>query len=34
MIRKTVEFGTAGTRLSVAHRQLVIERPVPQIPWG
>jgi CRISPR-associated protein Cas1 len=27
MIRKTVEFGTAGTRLSVAHRQLVIERP-------
>jgi CRISPR-associated protein Cas1 len=27
MIRKTVEFGTAGTRLSVAHRQLVVERP-------
>lgn len=27
MIRKTVEFGTPGTRLSVAHRQLVVERP-------
>jgi CRISP-associated protein Cas1 len=27
MIRKTVEFATAGTRLSVAHRQLVVERP-------
>lgn len=27
MIRKTVEFATLGTRLSVAHRQLVIERP-------
>ena len=27
MLRKTVEFATAGTRLSVAHRQLVIERP-------
>jgi len=27
MIRKTVEFSTPGTRLSVAHRQLVIERP-------
>jgi CRISPR-associated protein Cas1 len=27
MIRKTVEFTTPGTRLSVAHRQLVIERP-------
>ena len=27
MIRKTVEFSTAGTRLSVARRQLVIERP-------
>tara|TARA_R110000868_G_scaffold125939_3_gene332339 strand:- start:7659 stop:8594 length:936 start_codon:yes stop_codon:yes gene_type:complete len=27
MIRKTVEFATAGTRLSVSHRQLVIERP-------
>ncbi len=27
MIRKTVEFGTPGTRLSVSHRQLVIERP-------
>jgi CRISP-associated protein Cas1 len=26
MIRKTVEFATPGTRLSVAHRQLVIER--------
>jgi CRISPR-associated protein Cas1 len=27
MLRKTVEFATAGTRLSVALRQLVIERP-------
>jgi len=27
MIRKTIEFSTRGTRLSVAHRQLVIERP-------
>ncbi len=27
MIRKTVEFTTPGTRLSVAHRQLVVERP-------
>jgi CRISP-associated protein Cas1 len=27
MIRKTVEFSTPGTRLSVANRQLVIERP-------
>lgn len=27
MIRKTVEISTPGTRLSVAHRQLVIERP-------
>ncbi len=27
MIRKTVEFSTPGTRLSVAHQQLVIERP-------
>ena len=27
MIKKTVEIATAGTRLSVAHRQLVIERP-------
>ncbi len=27
MIRKTIEFSTPGTRLSVAHRQLVIERP-------
>jgi len=27
MIRKTVEFATLGTRLSVAHRQLVVERP-------
>ena len=27
MIRKTVEFSTPGTRLSVAHCQLVIERP-------
>jgi len=27
VIRKTVEIATAGTRLSTAHRQLVIERP-------
>lgn len=27
MIRKTVEFSTPGTRLSVAHCQLVVERP-------
>jgi CRISPR-associated protein Cas1 len=27
MIRKTVEIATPGTRLSVAHHQLVIERP-------
>ena len=27
MIRKTIEFSTPGTRLSVAHRQLVVERP-------
>ena len=27
MIRKTVEFSTPGTRLSVAHRQLVVQRP-------
>lgn len=27
MIRKTVEFATPGTRLSVAHKQLVIKRP-------
>jgi CRISPR-associated protein Cas1 len=27
MIRKTVEFSTPGTRLTVANRQLVIERP-------
>ena len=27
MIRKTIEFATPGTRLSVAHRQLVVERP-------
>ena len=27
MIRKTVEFSTPGTRLSVVHRQLVVERP-------
>ena len=27
MIRKTVEFSSPGTRLSVAHRQLVVERP-------
>jgi len=27
MIRKTVEFSTPGTRLSVTHRQLLVERP-------
>lgn len=27
MLRRTIEIGTSGTRLSVAHRQLVIERP-------
>jgi CRISPR-associated protein Cas1 len=27
MLRKTVEIATPGTRLSVTHRQLVIERP-------
>lgn len=27
MIRKTVEIATAGARLSIAHRQLVIDRP-------
>ncbi len=27
MIRRTVEFSTLGTRLSVAYRQLVVERP-------
>jgi CRISPR-associated protein Cas1 len=27
MLRKTVEFSTSGTRLSVSHRQLVVERP-------
>ena len=27
MIGKTVEFATPGTRLSVSHRQLVIQRP-------
>lgn len=27
MIGKTVEFATPGTRLSVSHRQLVVERP-------
>ena len=27
MVRKTVEFSTPGTRLSVSHRQLVVERP-------
>ena len=32
MIRKTVEFSTPGTRLSVSHRQLVVERPdLPKI---
>ena len=27
MHRKTIEIGTPGSRLSVANRQLVIERP-------
>jgi hypothetical protein len=27
MLRKTLEFATPGTRLSVAHNQLVVERP-------
>ena len=27
MIRKTVEFSTPGTRLSVGYRQLIVERP-------
>jgi len=27
MLRKTIEFSTPGTRLSVANRQLVVERP-------
>ncbi|MDR2880320.1 MAG: hypothetical protein LBV29_00230, partial [Azoarcus sp.] len=27
MLKRTVEFSTLGTRLSVANRQLVIERP-------
>lgn len=27
MLKKTIEIATPGTRLSVAHRQLVIERP-------
>lgn len=27
MIRRTIEFSTPGTRLSVEHRQLVVERP-------
>lgn len=27
MLRKTIEIATPGTRLSVAHRQLLIERP-------
>ncbi|MCL2714536.1 MAG: type II CRISPR-associated endonuclease Cas1 [Alphaproteobacteria bacterium] len=27
MLKRTVEFSTHGTRLSVAHRQLVVERP-------
>ena len=27
MLRKTIEIATPGTRLLVAHRQLVIERP-------
>jgi CRISPR-associated protein Cas1 len=27
VIKKTVEIATAGTKLSIAHRQLVIERP-------
>ena len=26
-LRRTIEFSTPGTRLSVAHRQLVVERP-------
>jgi CRISPR-associated protein Cas1 len=30
VIKKTVEIATAGTRLSTAHRQLVIERPEEQ----
>ena len=33
MIRKTLEFSTPGTRLSVSHRQLVIDRPdQPKVP--
>jgi len=32
MLRKTIEFSTPGPRLSVAHRQLVVERPdLPKI---
>ncbi len=32
MLRKTMEFSTPGTRLSVANRQLVVERPdMPRI---
>jgi CRISPR-associated protein Cas1 len=32
VLRKTVEFSTPGTRLSVSHRQLVVERPdLPKI---
>jgi CRISPR-associated protein Cas1 len=27
MLRKTIDVATPGTRLSIAHRQLVIERP-------
>lgn len=27
MLRKTIEIATPGTHLSVAHRQLVIDRP-------
>jgi CRISP-associated protein Cas1 len=27
MLKRTLEFSTPGTRLSVAHRQLVVERP-------
>jgi CRISPR-associated protein Cas1 len=27
LLRRTIEFSTAGTRLSVANRQLVVERP-------
>ena len=27
MLKKTIEIATPGTRLSVANRQLVIERP-------